>query len=110
MNFKRTQSVATKNDSGKDPWHLLPFDALLVVVQVLRHGAATYGDRNWETGLDYSRCFSAAMRHLTAWWAGEDNDPETGLSHLAHAACCLLFLLAYRTRGTGHDNRPGATP
>lgn len=39
------------------------------------------------------RYFAAAMRHLWAWWTGEERDAETGESHLAHAACCVLFLL-----------------
>jgi hypothetical protein len=39
------------------------------------------------------RYFAALMRHLTAWWDGERADPESGLHHLAHAGCCLLFLI-----------------
>jgi len=26
---------------------------------------------------------------------GEKNDPETGLSHLAHASACLMFLIHF---------------
>ncbi len=37
--------------------------------------------------------FDACMRHLTAWIEGERKDPESGLSHLAHAVCCLLIML-----------------
>jgi len=46
------------------------------------------------------------LRHLTAWWAGEDLDPESGLHHLAHAACCLMFLLEYTQTHTELDDRP----
>jgi len=98
-----------KHDETKTPWALLPFDAVEAVVEVLRFGAKKYGDRNWEQGEGflYSRLYSAAMRHLTAWWGGQDADPETGCSHLAHAACCILFLLAYRLRGQHEsDDRP----
>jgi hypothetical protein len=96
----------TKFDAGKAPWALVPFDATTEVVKVLGAGSAKYGGRNWEKGMDFSRPFSATMRHLTAWWQGEDHDPETGLSHLAHAACNTLFLLAYSLRGVGRDDRP----
>lgn len=99
-------TTAWKDDGGKAPWHLLPFDALREVVAVLAFGAGKYGERNWEAGLSYSRCFSAAQRHLTAWWMGENADPETGCSHLAHACCCVLFLLALHWRGHGTDDRP----
>lgn len=64
------------------------------------------GERNWERGMAWSRPFSALMRHMWAWWRGEDFDPETGYSHLAHAACCILFLMTYRGRETGVDDRP----
>jgi hypothetical protein len=67
------------------------------------------GDRNWEKGMAYSRLYAATMRHMTAWWEGETADPETGFSHLSHAGCCVLFLMAYELRGIGSDDRPGAT-
>jgi hypothetical protein len=101
----------TKHDGGKLPWHLLPFDAIEQVVRVLDFGAKKYAPRNWEKGIAHSRVFAAAQRHLTSWWRGEDNDPETGLSHLAHAACCTLFMLAFVTRKTpGVDDRPWPSP
>jgi len=95
-----------KDDSGKTPWHLMPPDALNQIAQVLEFGANKYGDRNWEKGMHWSRPFSALMRHMWAWWRGENRDPETGLSHLAHAGCCILFLLSYEGRAHGTDDRP----
>ncbi len=95
-----------KDDGGKDPWHLLPVDAVRAVVKVLAFGAAKYAPRNWEAGLAWSRCYAAALRHLTAWWEGECADPETGMSHLWHAGCCVMFLIAFELRGTGSDDRP----
>lgn len=94
-----------KDDSGKPPWDLLPYDALDDVVAVLMYGATKYAPRNWEAGMRWGRLFAAAMRHMRAWWGGEDSDPETGLPHLAHAACCILFLLAYMKRKAGIDDR-----
>jgi hypothetical protein len=102
-------SEGRKDDSGKTPWHLLPPDALKQIVLVLEFGAGKYGDRNWEKGMHWSRPFSALMRHMWAWWRGESRDPETGLSHLAHAGCCILFLLSYEGRATGTDDRPYGT-
>jgi Domain of unknown function (DUF5664) len=95
-----------KYDIGKLPWYLLPGDALEEVVKVLDFGARKYRERNWEVGMKWSRCFGACMRHMWAYWKGEDNDPETGLSHLAHAMCCVMFLLAYHLRKVGEDDRP----
>lgn len=98
-----------KKDDGKLPWHLLPSDAVEEVIKVLEFGAQKYEPRGWEKGMAWSRLFSAAMRHLWKWFRGEGMDPETGLSHLAHAACCVLFLLAYEIRGSRYiewDDRP----
>jgi len=99
-------SEGNKFDGGKLPWHLLPPDALEEITRVLQFGANKYGDRNWEQGMAWHRPFSALMRHMWAWWRGEDTDPETGITHLAHAGCCILFLLAYEKRGVGTDDRP----
>lgn len=95
-----------KDDTGKLPWHLLPGDALEEIVKVLQFGANKYAERNWEAGMKWSRPFAALMRHAWAWWRGEQTDKETGLSHLAHAGCCLLFLLAYSVRNKQGDDRP----
>lgn len=95
-----------KDDCGKEPWHLAPWDAFKAIVVVLRFGAGKYNERNWEGGMVWSRCFSAAQRHLTAWWMREGTDPDTGYSHLWHAGCCVVFLIAYELRGTGTDDRP----
>ena len=96
-----------KHDTGKDPWELLPYDALRQVVKVLAFGARKYEARNWEKGIAYGRLMGAVMRHLTDWWAGEEKDPETGLHPLAHVACDALFLLTYELRGKkDRDDRP----
>jgi hypothetical protein len=95
-----------KFDDGKLPYDLLPSDAVEEIVKVLQFGATKYGDRNWEKGMAWSRPFAALMRHMWAWWRREEKDPETGLSHLAHAGCCILFLLSYEKRMIGEDNRP----
>lgn len=95
-----------KFDGGKERLDLLPVDAVTEVVRVIGFGAAKYGDRNWEQGMDWSRMYGAMLRHSFAFWSGEDTDPESGLPHMAHAACCALMLLAYQSRAIGADNRP----
>lgn len=83
-----------KFDAQKDRWDLLPTAAVRQIVKVLTFGANKYGDDNWRHVPDARRrYYAAAMRHLTAWWEGTENDEETGVSHLAHAACCILFLM-----------------
>ncbi len=84
---------------------LLPHGPLVEVAEVLDFGARKYSRNGWRDGMDWSRLLGAAFRHLGACNSGEDKDPETGLSHLAHLACCTLFLLEYQAKGIGEDDR-----
>lgn len=98
----------TKKDEGKPRWELIAYDALGGIAKILTLGAIKYDARNWEKGIAYGRVFGAIMRHLTAWWSGDSLDSESGLSHLDHAMCELMFLSAYEKRGmTKFDDRPG---
>lgn len=84
----------TKYDKDKPRWVLLPFKEVEEIVDVLTYGSKKYADFNWQhvkPGKD--RYFSAMMRHISAWKNGEVLDQESGLSHLAHAGCCLLYLM-----------------
>lgn len=85
---------------GKIPWHLLPWDAVEEVVRVIQFGAKKYSPRGWEDKpLSYVETAASMTRHTVAWLRGQDRDPETGLHHMAHAACNALFLVAYALRG-----------
>lgn len=81
-----------KFDGAKPRPELLPATQLLDVSRVLAAGAKKYADDNWqhlEGG--HRRYMGAALRHIFARMSGERTDPETGLPHLAHAVCSLLF-------------------
>lgn len=87
-------AAAWKDDAGKVRLDLLPFAALEDVARVLEHGAEKYAPHAWrhvEGG--HERYVRAALRHLHAHAGGEMFDPESGLPHLAHAACSILFAL-----------------
>jgi len=106
MDSKSEELLAKKYDDEKVMMHLLPPELLTGTAQVLTFGAKKYSERNWELGMNWSRPYGALMRHLWAWWSGQDKDKETGMSHLWHAACCLAFLMAYEARKSGRDDRP----
>lgn len=103
MIVKKTEK-AKKYDAGKAPFSLLPYGPLEEIAKVLDFGAAKYGTHNWLGGMSWSRLADACLRHVFARIWGEKLDPETGLSHFAHAACCLLFLLQYEQKNLGTDD------
>lgn len=94
--------------TGKPMLHLLPPGPLADIARVLEHGADKHGGPwSWtEDGRLWSEHYNAAQRHMMAWWIGETMDPESGLSHLAHAAARLLIALEMERSGKGLDNRP----
>jgi len=83
----------TKLDLGKLRYDLVPPSVIEDIAKVLTFGAAKYSANNWKQVDDPARYLAALYRHLEAWRAGEITDPESGLSHLAHAACNIAFLI-----------------
>ena len=98
-----------KFDNGKSPIALVPPEVITEIADVLAFGANKYGPNNWRDDgycTEWSRTYSSLQRHLNAFWSGEDNDPESGLSHLAHAMTQLAILMVHRKDGNHHmDDR-----
>lgn len=92
--------------AAKTPLVLVPAHALEQVAWAHRLGADKYGPYNWrETGVCATTYISAMMRHLNAWRDGEDVDPESGITHLAHIACNANILMDAMHCGTLQDDR-----
>ena len=81
-----------KHDSNKIRVSLLEPDFILGVAEVATFGANKYAKDNWKKCEDTDRIEDAALRHLFAYLKGEKIDKETGLSHLYHVSCNLMFL------------------
>lgn len=86
-----TLNEGTKHDQAKTKLELLSSKWILGVGDVLTFGAKKYNAHNWRKGIQLSRLLGACLRHVFSFLGGEDKDPETGLSHLLHASCCLQF-------------------
>ncbi len=87
-------SEGIKYDTSKPRWSLLPIGTMEEVIKVLEYGANKYAPDNWKKVPQMEiRYYDAAMRHIDAYWKGEYLDEESGQPHLAHAVCCLLFLM-----------------
>jgi hypothetical protein len=96
----------TKADTGKVPTELLSAEAMLQTAKVLAFGAKKYAAWNWSKGINYTRIVGAILRHTFSYMSGETNDPETGLSHMAHVMCEAMFLVHYEKYRKEFDDRP----
>lgn len=104
----QTQYNDPKGQAGslKAPLGLVPPYAMEQTAWVHKLGAEKYGPWNWrETGVCASTYVNAILRHLNAWRDGEDLDPESGITHLAHIACSANILMDAEVCGKLQDDR-----
>lgn len=103
----KNKEIGTKNDKDKLRIDLIPIEAITALASVLKNGADKYGENNWCNGIRYTREWSAAQRHLWAWFDGETIDKDSGLNHLWHALGAVTILIALSERGMeDFDDRP----
>lgn len=92
---------------AKVPFSTLPTQVIAELGLAMLEGARKYGRHNYRvTGVRASVYFDAAMRHLTAYWEGEDTDPASDLPHLVKAMACLAVLRDSQVTGKHTDDRP----
>ena len=87
-------SNGTRHNQGKAPISMVleARHALEGCAQVLAFGADKYDRGNWRKGLKHTEIADSMIRHLSAYLAGEDVDPESGLPHVDHVLCNAIFL------------------
>lgn len=109
---ERQETIITDPETGgqkgqKDVrLHAVPWEALAELGRVYAFGERKYADYNFRKGYAWSLSYDACLRHLGQFWNREDTDPDSGLSHLAHAAWHALTLCFYSLTGRGTDDRP----
>ena len=92
MNYMKPNR-SLRHNTGKPDYSLIPMAALAEVAKVLEYGASKYERGNWLKPTSWEVSYACMQRHMSAWQAGEDNDEESGRSHIAHAACNLIQML-----------------
>lgn len=91
----------------KPPIHLIPPVALIEEAVVFDLGSKKYGPYNWRlTNVSAEVYIAAALRHILSWQDGENIDPESGATHLAHARACLAIIIDAKSQGRLMDDRP----
>lgn len=85
-----TSGAVRDNGTEKGRFDLLVTQAMFRDTLHLERGANKYSERNYEKGMPISRCLDAALRHLTKYMAGWNDE-----DHLAAArwniAAIMLF-------------------
>lgn len=97
----------TGGSKGSKPVRLdlLPAGALQEVGRVYGYGANKYAPHNWRRGYAWSLSLAAMHRHIMAFQGGQDNDPESGYHHLAHAVFHALTLMTFGEERPELDDR-----
>lgn len=93
-------------NTGKADLSLIPLVTLEEEAKVWEYGKAKYAAWNWAKGMNWSVPYACALRHLSAWQRGEEIDPESGQSHLAHVMCNIRMLMLYSKTYKEGDDRP----
>lgn len=105
MEQLKSKGGGLRYDADKLRTDLIPVEWIVELARVLTVGSYKYQDRNWELGMDWSKCIGALQRHLLRWQAGNMVDAETGCHELAMVAWNALALMSYQLRGLGLDDR-----
>lgn len=91
----------------KLPLELVPPSAVAALAEAFADGAKKYGPYNWrEKTISSSVYYGAALRHLAAWWDGENIAEDSGVHHLYHALACIAMVVDGSSVGKLNDNRP----
>lgn len=96
----------TAYGAAKPPLHAIPPTALLHLGAAMENGETKYGLFNWrEHNVSSTIYYDAALRHLMAWWDGEEVAEDSGVHHLGHVMACCAILLDATETGNLNDNR-----
>ncbi|MGE5612655.1 MAG: dATP/dGTP diphosphohydrolase domain-containing protein, partial [Bacillota bacterium] len=106
-----TGEVRTVSASGAEKgtkpaqFQSIPPAALLELATHYQRGASKYSDHNFRKGFEWSKSYSALLRHLLAFWGGEDIDEETGSKHVIAVAWHALTLATFMDEHPDYDDR-----
>ena len=85
----------------------VPMRAVYEMASAMDDGAKKYGQVNWRGHpVLASVYYDAALRHLTAWFDGEDKAADSGIDHRAHAMACMAVIIDASHHGCLIDDRP----
>lgn len=130
---RTTSSTGGQKGTKLQRHDLIPVRSLELLAEHFGKGAIKYDEHQWRQGYEWSKSYSALMRHLVAFWAGYDYDvcsndqngcafvtasgavfeprePDTcynhtGSHHMTAVAWHAFVLLEFIERFPEHDDR-----
>lgn len=107
MTSKDTNPKDAVGTAKVPSFSVMPRRVVAEVALALLEGARKYGRHNYRAaGVRASVYVDATDRHLSAWWEGQDIDPDSGLSHITKAIASLTVLRDSMLEGNVTDDRP----
>lgn len=107
-------SIVKKDTNPKDgvgirkvPFSTVPAQVIAEIGLGMLEGSLKYGRHNYRvSGVRASVYYDALLRHITAWFEGEDIDPDSGLNHVTKAMSTLVVLRDAMINDMLNDDRP----
>jgi hypothetical protein len=97
--------------SNKLPLSVVPSSTKAYLALGHSEGHLKYGYNNFRhVGVRARIYIDALYRHIDKWMEGEEEDPETGVPHLANALTCLSIIVDAKECGKLIDDRPESVP
>lgn len=111
MSAKKDTNPKDAVGIAKVPFSTVPTQVVGELGLAMMEGALKYGRHNFRVaGVRASVYYDAALRHLAAFWEGQDIDPDSGLPHVVKAMACMAVLRDSQIQGNWNDDRPPVTP
>ena len=91
---KGNDNLSLRYNSGKPQlsYILDAMPALKNMVAVMEFGTSKYERNNWKKGFTKEALLDSLLRHVDAFYSGEDIDPESGEPHVGSIMCNAMFL------------------
>lgn len=103
--IRLTSGTGGQKGIKPERFDLIPVGPLMTLAELYGKGAEKYDENNWRKGYSWSLSYQALMRHAVQFWAGEDNDKETGLPHMASVAFHAFALTEFMKTHPEYDDR-----
>lgn len=111
---EKTQKPTNPKDTvgiKKAPFSTVSAPVMAEVGVAMMEGALKYGRHNFRgVGVRASVYYDATIRHLFSYWEGEDQDPDSGMSHVTKAIASLMVLRDAMIQNKCDDDRPPRSP